>query len=188
MINNLKINLNLLYLLINILFVQKIYTNTIIDRPNIITTNSTKIICGLEKCNLTNQNCNEVIKHCECKSHLTTFPIDNIEKCNYIRKSKLTAFLLEAFITWGAGHFYLHNFDYAIPKVLFWAILYIFVILFKAISVDDEEKNKSNPIRIMLLVFGSVFLCGMILWYIVDLILIGSDYFKDGNLVDLLAW
>ena len=89
-------------------------------------------ICGNTKCAKNFGKCELVNSEylCICDSKYTTYPEKNEIKCNYERKRQLKAFLLEFFLTYGAGHFYTHNYKYAIPKLcvfVFLKIIFIYI-------------------------------------------------------------
>ena len=77
------------------------------------------------------------LPHCECNLGYTSYDItglkmDNNILCCYQQKGQLTAFLLEMFIGFGVGHFYIGNVKFAIIKLmvqiflcfLFWCVTY----------------------------------------------------------------
>ena len=77
------------------------------------------------------------LPHCECNLGYSSYDITGLKtdhniKCCYEQKGQLTAFLLEMFLGFGIGHFYLGNFYFAIIKLLvqiflcflFWCVTY----------------------------------------------------------------
>jgi hypothetical protein len=143
--------------------------------------------CGNNKCSKYNSVCLLVEDSfsCVCNEGFTTYPETNNEKCNYSKKSQLTAFLLELFITYGAGHIYSENYKYGIPKLFFWLFSYYLFIALRMIVKNSEE----NPSLSLIVVIAAFFFCfGMLTWHIVDLVLYGMNIYSDGNGIDLIPW
>ena len=69
-----------------------------------------------DRCIMENMDCNETNSSCVCKEHY----VDGEYKfCEYKQKKKqLTAFLLELFVGFGAGHFYRHHYLMASLKLV----------------------------------------------------------------------
>ena len=162
--------------------------------PNIICPDSSEDfkICpdGKIKYNPDGGECKELSDNigtyfCECYSGYYTYPEDNDIQCNYKKKSQLKAFLLELFLCYGAGHFYVHNYRYAIPKLIVFAFFYCLFIALRIITKAKEENKLAN---LIICISAGVTLIGMLAWQIVDLINFGYNKYKDGNKVSLLNW
>ena len=93
------------------------------------------------------------LPYCECNLGYTSYDItglkmDNSILCCYQQKGQMTAFLLELFIGFGVGHFYIGNFYFAILKLLiqvflcflFWCVLYF------ACNREHTFQTSSNEI------------------------------------------
>ena len=77
------------------------------------------------------------LPHCECNMGYSSYDItvlksDNNILCCYEQRGQLTAFLLELFIGFGVGHFYIGNYYFAVIKLVvqiflcfvFWCVTY----------------------------------------------------------------
>ena len=77
------------------------------------------------------------LPHCQCNMGFSSYDItdlksDNNILCCYAQKGQLTAFLLEMFIGFGVGHFFIGNYIFATIKlivqiflcVVFWCVMY----------------------------------------------------------------
>ena len=107
------------------------------------------IQCGNLKCAKNQGTCQEINNDylCICDEHYATYPFNNDIVCNYERKKQLNAFLLEFFVTYGAGHFYTENYKYAIPKLLVFVSLYCI------------ENNKQSKRREQNSKFADMYIC-----------------------------
>ena len=80
--------------------------------------NETYINCTQETCELDHMNCKENNpEYCICKEEYASIK-SNPLKCSIQRKKQLTAFLLELFVGFGAGHFYRHHYLMASLKLV----------------------------------------------------------------------
>jgi len=148
------------------------------------------INCGSNKCVANAGICvNFAQSNCTCINEYTTFPNTSIIKCNYEKKKQQTAFFLELFVSYGSGHFYLNNVQFAIPKFLFWFIGYYLFIVLRVIfkQKEDEDPNK-NTFATISIVLGFIFLILMLIWQIVDLVFMGLNEYTDGNNIEVLSW
>ena len=122
---------------------------------------------------------------CECHKGYDTYPYDNTIKCNYRKKSQIKAFLLELLLCYGAGHFYIHNYKRAIPKLIVFAFFYCLFIALRIITKAKEENKKAN---LIISISAGVSLVGMITWQIIDLVGFGKNQFDDENNIGLKDW
>ena len=122
---------------------------------------------------------------CECHKGYDTYPEDSVTKCNYKKKSQLKAFLLELILCYGAGHFYIHNYKRAIPKLIVFAFFYCLFIALRIITKAKEENKKAN---LIISISAGVSLVGMITWQIIDLVGFGKNQFDDENSIGLKDW
>ena len=122
---------------------------------------------------------------CECHKGYDTYPSDNSIKCNYKKKSQVKAFLLELLLCYGAGHFYIHNYKRAIPKLIVFAFFYCLFIALRIITKAKEENKKAN---LIISISAGVSLVGMITWQIIDLVGFGKNQFDDENSIGLKDW
>ena len=122
---------------------------------------------------------------CECHKGYDTYPYDNTIKCNYRKKSQIKAFLLELLLCYGAGHFYIHNYKRAIPKLIVFAFFYCLFIALRIITKAKEENKKAN---LIISISAGISLIGMIIWQIIDLVGFGKNQFDDENNIGLRIW
>lgn len=143
------------------------------------------ISCGNFQCDKNHGTCssNEGESFCSCLDDYATFPLDNKTQCNYLRKRQLVAFLLEFFVTYGAGHFYAENYKYAIPKLIVFVFLYCLFIVLRIVTKAKEENKLANLIICILAV---VCFIGMITWQLIDVFKYGFNSYNDGNGIELV--
>jgi hypothetical protein len=139
--------------------------------------------CGDYKCPSTGGKCSgQYSETCVCFPDYDSFPFDTYEMCNYKKKKQLYAFLLETFLMFGVGHFYLENYLHAIIKAIFFALGYFLFILLRTISKKTEE---NNTLTLVIAFMGCLTCLGMIIWQIIDIVLLGLGKYTDGNDVQL---
>ena len=118
-LNNKLIIINIFYLL-SIISCQD---------PKIITCQD-----GKTKCNSIGGKCikfdDDDNFFCECNLGFIDDPDNSEIGCSYQQKKQLKAFLLELFLCYGAGHFYIHNYKLAIPKLVLTKIIKFRIFLF----------------------------------------------------------
>ena len=122
---------------------------------------------------------------CECNEAYTTFPEDSEIGCNYKKKSQLKAFLLELFLCYGSGHFYIHNYKLAIPKLVVFVFFYCLFIALRIITKAKEENRLAN---LIICISAGITFVGMLTWQIIDLVYFGKNKYEDGNKVPLRSW
>lgn len=142
-------------------------------------------ICSVNSC-ITNEDCSNhgvctmkvnnitVPNYCECDHGYTTFPQDNVIKCNYKMKNRYLAYVLEILIGLytGAGNMYLENYAYAITSLLlFWIPLIIFCI------TGRRRKDPCDE--------GLFFWC-VLLWFFGIMIywIVRTSLINNGNITD----
>jgi len=148
------------------------------------------IQCGVYQCvNNAGKCINFMMSNCTCLPEYDTFPVTSIIRCNYEKKMQKTAFLLELFLSYGSGHFYINNSKMAIPKFLFWFTgYYLFIILRVIYKQKEDEDPDKNTFATVSIILGFIFLILMVIWQIVDLVMFGLNKYTDGNGIDLLPW
>ena len=141
------------------------------------------------KCHAKNGECtkydDENSYFCNCKNGYTTYPIDNEIGCNYEQKKQLKAFLLEFFLCFGSGNFYIHNYKLAVPKLVVFIFFYCLFIVLRIITKAKEENKLAN---LIICICAGIVLVGMLTWQIIDLVKFGKNQYKDGNGVELKPW
>ena len=132
-------------------------------------------ICNIYTCPKGRGVCNEE-NFCVCKEGYDT--IDDLSRgdfyCNYKKKSKLIAFLLEFVLGFGSGHFYMGHTILATIKMIFTTFTCLLFCQFNNIRKITEIKYIAVPMERVLII-------GWAIWQIVDGILIGFNIYKDGN-------
>ena len=125
---------------------------------------------------------------CICNDGWTTLN-NEVTKCCYFRKSQISAFLLEFFIGFGSGHFYLGNSNFGIGKLLisiFICLVFYVSIIISCMKNDEYDlaNSKSSNIRnLIIITFMSYFIL-----QISDLIFFGINFYKDLNNEQLTSW
>ena len=145
-------------------------------------THQTLFVCNKYTCPKNRGTCNEK-NECICKKGYDT--VDDLSKgdfyCNYRKKSKLIAFLLEFVLGFGAGHFYMENVILATIKMIYTSFTCLLFCQFNNIKKITEYKKVAVPLE-------KFTLLGWIIWQILDAFLIFCGVYKDGNGHELKSW
>lgn len=143
------------------------------------------LICSKYNCPLTQGVCTRE-NRCACFDRFVTVNNDKYGdyQCNYERKSQTVAFLLEFIMGFGVGHFYLENFSFAIIKLIFSFSMAFFICFFPHFSMNIKSQKMQNMVPYLQTLFGVIY-C---IWQISDGVLIGINYYKDGNGIDIYEW
>ncbi|MFM7852325.1 MAG: hypothetical protein ACKO96_10530, partial [Flammeovirgaceae bacterium] len=96
----------------------------------------------------------------------TTFPEDSTIKCNYEKYSQKLAFIYEAVLPLGIGHFYTGRYRIGIVKCIFYLVGYLLIFMVRIFSKKKEE-NSVTVLNISAASF--LFLIIMLLWEGIDL-------------------
>lgn len=140
--------------------------------------------CGDYNCNSNSFCLNNQI--CLCNPGYTSNPFDNLDQCCYQKRKQIKAFLLEFFVSFGAGHFYAGRNGIGGAKVflfLFCITLNIFVF-----GVIKCYKQAGKLWHLLSSVSLAISLSCYFLWQLIDMIMFGLNKYVDGNGVDLQAW
>lgn len=136
----------------------------------------TKVKCTQANCPFPNNCVADYL--CKCASGNANFYVDPFIRenptyyCIYTRKNQLSAFLLEFFIP-PFGHFYAGQYAIAVLKLI---LPCIFASLFVFIENTMAKSISAGA------------LCAMSVWWLVDIILYGINYYSDQNSVPLASW
>jgi len=133
--------------------------------------------CNVQNCFPDNGVCIET-NLCKCMKGYANYPEDTPKKCSYIQKKQLVAFLLEFFLPFGVGHFYGGIWWLGLIKLLLLVVSPI-VLCITYCCAKNIVLWYILSIAIPLLDF---------VWWLVDAILFGINYYKDSNGVPLQAW
>jgi hypothetical protein len=101
--------------------------------------------------------------------------------CNYKRKNQNIYFILEFLLNCGAGHIYAKNFLIGTIKSGLMFLIYFLLILSMILSFCGKTSN--------FFAFSFVILIpvALAIW-VADSVLIGLDFYSDGNGVPLIPW
>ena len=153
-----------------ILFLINFTVQTNIDMPL-----KPLVVCNKYTCPKSRGVCNEE-NECICLNGYDT--IDDLSKgdfyCNYKRKSKLFAFLLEFVLGFGSGHFYIGNINLATAKLAFTTLTCLLFCQYNSIKKITEIRRVAVPLE-------RLFVIGWVIWQLIDGILIFFGIYKDGN-------
>jgi hypothetical protein len=168
---------NCLFILINLILITSQDTET----------TAQDIKCGTTICNTIFGACvGDPPSYCLCKEQYDTFQLGTDNRaCTYVRKSQLTAFLLEAFCGFGIGHFYTGTLYLAVPKLIIYLIGVGGILALRIVNMKTED---NNPTTLMLALLSCVVCCFILIWHVADAFLFALGRYKDGNGIDLLKW
>lgn len=151
------------------------------------------LICVLQICcqECNNTNCNPkhgicTFNYCQCNEQYATYPFNSkTDYCTYKRKKQWKVFVLEAVLAFGSGHLYSENYGRGISKLIFWIIGWAFFIMMRVFSV---KKGKKDELAFIFSMLSCVFTFGMIIWYVIDVVMIGLNRYRDGNGINFESW
>lgn len=127
---------------------------------------------------------------CICDRGYTDDPKNPDIKCCYKKKSQFAAFLMEILIGFGAGHLFIQNYTLGIIKLCFQVTaccsccLIGFCFCYKTNKHNEEPSNKQIFLNVLFL-FGILL---FFIWQLIDLVLFGINYYKDGNGIEMESW
>jgi hypothetical protein len=174
------------YLIITYVLVVKL--SDVLSKNDDMSKQDNDINCGNYLCSYGKGECynNNTNLLCICKDQFSTLPNSNSTTlCDYKRKKQAIAFILESIVTYGAGHFYCENYQFAVPKLFFWVISYCLFIFLKNVAKSGEQQN--TTVFVVSLI-ACLFLTVMFAWQLADMIMYGMNLYKDGNGIELLSW
>jgi len=122
---------------------------------------------------------------CNCENKYANAPKLSKKTCSYKRKSQKTAFLLEFFIPFGAGHFYVGKWWLGLIKMICTLFAMITIYSFLICCLSCVQNQKSYAAYMFFYYFVPILAS---VWWLVDIILFGIDYFLDNNGVPLYTW
>ena len=145
----------------------------------------------IDKVNCTNKTCN--MDHIKCENETTNencvcekgyYPnFDNklkgVKYCELEQKNQLTAFLLELFVGFGAGHFYRHHYLMASLKLVAFFIGIYLICLFPLTAKCVTDCCDSDCVVIVISIFFYLYALGLAFWYIWDLVYFGKNKYPD---------
>ena len=150
--------------------------------PNDEETKDNFVVCNKYTCPKNRGECNDK-NECVCIKGYDS--VDNLSLgdfyCNYKKKSKLIAFLLEFILGFGSGYFYMGKTTLATIKMIYTSLTCLMFCQYHSIRKITELKRFVIPLERILLV-------GWAIWQILDGILISFSFYKDGNGYELRNW
>jgi len=163
-------------------------TNNSITSPNVNYFSAQMPNCNVKTCIRKFGKCQSDIL-CVCAEGYAHVPkVTNGIACSYKQKRQITAFLLELFIM-GAGHIYRGSIILGVLKILF-VVLFpcmLLYLVFLGIIVESDIKSQTCFL-IGSIVVTVLYLFGVIIWYLYDVINLGLNKYTDGHGVPLQHW
>ena len=131
--------------------------------------------------------------HCTCVTgYVNGFEynknLDDKNYCDYKQKKQLTAFLLELFVGFGAGHFYRGNYLMASLKLVAFLFGIYIICLFPLTAKWISDCCDCDCLVVIVSILFYFAACGLATWFIFDLVYFGKNKYKDKNDVPLLKW
>ena len=161
-------------------FMKKIKENPLsVTNTNEVYTFSAEGPCTASNCKDPYGTCSGAFT-CKCNSGWAQNPNQKVSEqsisCDYSLKSILWFFMIELFTVVGFGHFYAARYIFGIVKLSVFALLFILDFAIGGCLVYNRNKapNFYNYLIWTYYIFVFIF-------HTVDLILIGTDNYKDGN-------
>ena len=147
--------------------------------------------CSAVDCDLDHMDCqpDSNYTNCTCKTGYTH--TSKSKKCEYQQKKQLTAFLLELFVGFGAGHFYRHGYLMASLKLVAFIFGIYVICLFPLTAKCVTDCCDSDCLVVMVSIIFYLYALGLAFWYIFDLVYFGKNKYKDERYdepIDFLPW
>ena len=142
-------------------------------------------VCGNVFC-ATSPNGKCIESSCVCENgYISTLNETKAVRCCYKQKNALTAFFLEFFVSFGAGHFYYGGTTYGVVKCTIY-VIFLGIILFVVLKtfIDKRKKEReetSNLFRIFRIISLILISFTYICWQMIDSILILLGGYTDKN-------
>ena len=139
---------------------------------------------GIYFCNDANKyTCNATIEgepypRCECMKDYANDK-GNTTACSYERKKQLTAFLLELFVGFGAGHFYRANYLEASLKLVAFLFGIYIICLFPLTAKCVADCCDCDCLVVLISLFWFLISAGLAFWFIFDLVWFGKNKYPD---------
>ena len=149
-------------------------------------------ICDIRSCLPKFGRCVDNICFCN-DGYANVEPLNNQNACSYRLKKQAIAFILEIlFGVFGAGHLYIGDYSFGLLKFLLLILLplaYMCVIYDWIINYDSKQAERKSCLELVLLkIIPFIYVCLATIWILIDLVLIGRNYYQDRNLVPLESW
>ena len=125
---------------------------------------------------------------CQCKNEYGNDKNNSTDKCTYERKKQLTAFLLELFVGFGAGHFYRANYLEASLKLVAFLLGIYIICLFPLTAKCIADCCDCDCLVVFVSLFWFLISLGLAFWFIFDLVWFGKTKYKDSYGFCLASW
>jgi len=149
------------------------------------------------KCKFDNMECENKTLGINCKcnddKYYSNFndTLDE-EYCAVEKKKQLTAFLLELFVGFGAGHFYRHHYLMASLKLVAFFIGIYLICIFPLTAKCVTDCCDNDCVVIVVSILFYIYALGLAFWYIWDLVYFGKNNYPDcshgDNCIELKPW
>lgn len=126
-------------------------------------------------------------KNCQCDKKFANIA-GNSTLCVYERKRQLTAFLLELFVGFGAGHFYRANYLEASLKLVAFLFGIYIICLFPLTAKCVADCCDCDCLVVLISLFWFLISAGLAFWFIFDLVWFGKNKYLDKNGFCLMEW
>ena len=143
--------------------------------------NETEFPDNAKRCNFAHMNCGENNYTCKCKEGYaspTVFDV-NMTYCSLEQKNQLTAFLLELFVGFGAGHFYRKAYLFASLKLAAFVFGIYVICLFPLTAKCVTDCCDSDILVVLVSIIFYLYALGLAFWYIWDLVYFGKNKYED---------
>jgi hypothetical protein len=125
--------------------------------------------------------------NCICKPEYAS--IDGCPvKCEYERKKQLTAFLLELFVGFGAGHFYRASYLIASLKLVAFIFGIYIICLFPLTAKCISECCDCDCLVVLVSLLFFACSVGLAFWFVFDLVRFGKNLLTDKYGIKLKQW
>ena len=124
---------------------------------------------------------------CRCNKQFANVE-GNKTACTYERKRQLTAFLLELFVGFGAGHFYRANYLEASLKLVAFLFGIYIICLFPLTAKCVADCCDCDCLVVLISLFWFLISAGLAFWFIFDLVWFGKNKYKDRYGFCLMEW
>ncbi len=151
--------------------------------------------CTSDTCVLDNTNCssssNDSVTYINCICNTGYTSISTSKKCEIKQKKQLTAFLLELFVGFGAGHFYRQHYLMASLKLVAFIFGIYVICLFPLTAKCVTDCCDSDCLVVLVSIIFYLYALGLAFWYIWDLVYFGKNKYNDcsnSEEVQFLPW
>lgn len=153
--------------------------------------NQRNIVCSTKNCVAPYGFCSDNNTVCKCLSGYANYVPEGESSydyyCTYKQKKQIIAFLMEFFVSLGTGHFYSGRILFGVFKLLIMLGPLILSVLMCCTAML-KDRDSSTCMGLFVMIGSCTFVCGGLIWQLVDVILFGINSYKDGNGVPLEHW